>query len=137
MAIFGGNDSANVPLADKTTVIAKGTRVAGEIEVRNEKLYIDGEVEGEITAMGLVVIGRDGKVSSKLLRTDKLSISGYFEGNIDCNFVEILAGGRVVGKIMAREIIIEPKGLFEGETKIKREETTFEEPLSEIPKKEE
>jgi cytoskeletal protein CcmA (bactofilin family) len=122
MAIFGGNDTPNVSVADKTTVIARGTKIVGEIEVRNDKLYIDGEVEGEITAVGVVVIGKDGKVRSNSLKTDKLTVSGYFEGNIDCNYIEILAGGRVVGKITTKEIVIEPKGLFEGESRIKREE---------------
>ncbi|MEO1941591.1 MAG: polymer-forming cytoskeletal protein [Campylobacterales bacterium] len=131
MAIFGGNDGANVPVAEKTTVIARGTRIVGELQVTNEKLHIDGEVEGEIEAVGLVVIGKEGRVNSKMLKADKLSVSGYFEGNIDCNFIEILAGGRVIGKITTREIVIEPKGLFEGESKIKRDQETPEIPPNE------
>jgi len=42
-----------------------------------------------------------------------------------------LAGGRVIGKISTREIVIEPKGLFEGESKIKR--NTSPEKEEEIP----
>ncbi len=57
------------------------------------------------------------------LKADKMIISGSFEGNADCDTVEILAGGRYIGKVLARQLVIEQSGYFEGESKTKKEGT--------------
>jgi len=55
------------------------------------------------------------------LKAEKMIISGSFEGNADCDTVEILAGGRYIGKVLARQLVIEQSGYFEGESKTKKE----------------
>ncbi len=58
------------------------------------------------------------------LKADKMIISGSFEGNADCNTVEILAGGRYIGKVLAKQLVIEQSGYFEGESKTKKDSST-------------
>jgi len=59
-----------------------------------------------------------GKVSGEVI-TKHLVVQGTVDGSIDAARVEIKEGGRVKGMITSEEFVIESKGLFEGESKIK------------------
>ena len=107
--------------SSETTVIASGAKIEGNFEL-NTKLHIDGEVTGTIVSNNVVTIGSKGMVRADL-KADKMIISGSFEGNADCNTVEILAGGRYIGKVLARQLVIEQSGYFEGESKTKKDST--------------
>ena len=85
-------------------------------------MHIDGEVTGTIVSNNIVTVGSKGMVRADL-KADKMIISGSFEGNADCNTVEILAGGRYIGKVLARQLVIEQSGYFEGESKTKKDST--------------
>ena len=42
---------------------------------------------------------------------------------VDSEFIEILAEGKVTGKVIAKEFMIEKRGVFEGESRVKHIET--------------
>jgi len=81
-------------------------------------LYIDGEFDGVIHSKKLVTIGKSGKVKGEII-THHLVVQGLVEGSIDSNRLEIMAAGTVKGSILSGDLIIEAKGHFEGESKIK------------------
>jgi len=81
-------------------------------------LYIDGEFDGIIHSKKLITIGKSGKVKGEIF-THHLVVQGLVEGSIDSNRLEIMAAGTVRGSILSGELIIEAKGHFEGESKIK------------------
>jgi cytoskeletal protein CcmA (bactofilin family) len=81
-------------------------------------VHIDGKFEGEIHSKEAVTIGIDGEVRGDI-HASRLVVSGFFDGKIDCDMIEILPGGRVLGQIFYKELVIERKGSFEGEGKIK------------------
>jgi len=81
-------------------------------------LYIDGEFDGVIHSKKLITVGKSGKVKGEIY-TDHLVVQGLVEGSIDSNRLEIMAAGTVLGSIMSGELVIEAKGHFEGESKIK------------------
>lgn len=41
------------------------------------------------------------------------------DGNADCNNIEILAGGRMIGDISSVNLVIESQAIFEGYSKIR------------------
>ena len=84
-------------------------------------LYIDGEFEGSIKSKKLVTIGKSGRVRGDI-HTHHLVVQGIVEGSIDSNKLEIMSAGKVLGSILSGELIIEAKGHFEGESKIKNKE---------------
>ncbi len=84
-------------------------------------LYIDGEFEGSIKSKKLVTIGKSGKVRGDIT-THHLVVQGTVEGSVDSNRLEIMSAGKVLGSILSGELIIEAKGHFEGESKIKNKE---------------
>lgn len=81
-------------------------------------LYINGDFDGVIHSKKLVTIGKSGKVKGEII-TNHLVVQGLVEGTIDSNRLEIMAAGTVRGSILSGELIIEAKGHFEGESKIK------------------
>ncbi|TLD81834.1 polymer-forming cytoskeletal family protein [Helicobacter sp. MIT 05-5293] len=99
------------------TIIAQGTRIKGEINT-DCRLHIDGEFEGNINSKDTVMIGKSGIVRGEI-QTNSLIVSGRFVGNISSSILEIKPQGRVEGTVATNEFVIERKGLFVGESKIK------------------
>ncbi len=81
-------------------------------------MHIDGEITGKILSDSIVTIGKQGRVSGEI-HASRLMVNGLFEGNANCDNVEVLEGGRFIGKVISKELVIEAKAIFEGESKIK------------------
>ncbi|MEA2091800.1 MAG: polymer-forming cytoskeletal protein [Campylobacterota bacterium] len=81
-------------------------------------LYVDGEFEGIIHSKKEVNIGKNGHIKGDVT-TQRLVVQGYIEGTINAARVEIKAAGRVNGSIESSELIIESKGIFEGNSVVK------------------
>lgn len=119
MAIFNNGDSASegAPTNSNTTIITAGAKLKGELNL-SCNLYIDGELEGTIVSSKEVNIGKNGHVKGSV-KTDRLVVQGHIEGSIEANKVEIKAAGHVNGEISSVELIIESKGIFEGNSIVK------------------
>ena len=117
MAIFNKSDVKPSVNSSGTTVIANGTKIEGKIEIECN-LHIDGEFEGTIKSKKNVTIGKSGVVTGDII-ADKLIVSGNFTGNADADVVDVLPNGKVFGKVLANEFVIERGGFFEGESKTK------------------
>lgn len=100
------------------TIIAQGTKLKGEINT-DCHLHIDGEFEGNIHSKNTVMVGKSGVVSGEIY-AQKLIVSGKFNGTTESEIVEILPLGRIDGKIITSELVIERKGIFMGESKTKQ-----------------
>jgi len=87
------------------------------------KLHIDGYVDGKIKVGDTVSVGKKGIAKGEIF-AKKVIVSGLFEGNIESDVIEILSGGKVVGKILYKELIIEQKGIFIGESIRKNESSS-------------
>jgi cytoskeletal protein CcmA (bactofilin family) len=119
MAIFDkGNTESN------TTLIAAGTKIDGEFHL-DCKLHIDGEVGGKINSANIVSIGGGGTFTGELKAT-KLIVSGVFEGSAECESIELLKGGKILGKIVSKDLMIESNSVFEGESQLKKENIKME-----------
>jgi cytoskeletal protein CcmA (bactofilin family) len=130
MAIFNKTDEHTVS-ASETTIIARGATIDGTFECHS-RLHVDGEVKGKINSDNIVTIGKNGKVNGDI-KANRLVVNGFFEGNADCNGVEVLEGGKFLGTVLSKELMIEAKAHFEGESKIKRDQTqSLEEETSEV-----
>lgn len=132
MGVFGKSNAKKQPSG--TTTIAEGTKIVGEISV-NGKLHIDGEAEGKIKIDDNISIGKKGKVKGEIF-AGKITITGEFEGSIESNIVEILSGGKVVGKIVCEDLIIEQKGIFIGESLRKDKPSTSATDIKKVKKAE-
>ncbi len=81
-------------------------------------MYIDGELDGSITSSKEVNVGKNGHIKGSIV-TNRLVVQGYVEGNVEADRVEIKATGHINGEITSVELVIEPKGIFEGNSIVK------------------
>ena len=81
-------------------------------------LYVDGEFDGTIKSQNEVNVGKHGHVNGDIV-TKRLIIQGYVEGTVNADKVEIRSDGRVSGSIESSELIVESKGIFEGNSIVK------------------
>ena len=126
MAIFDKNN-ADSPASSETTIIASGAKIDGVFNCAS-RLHVDGEVTGEVHSKSIVTIGKGGKINGSIT-ANRLIVNGFFEGDANCDGVEVLAGGKFLGKVVSKELMIEAKAEFEGESKIKRENETLKNPI--------
>lgn len=110
MGVFGKANKRTVQ--NGATVIAKGTCVIGGITTEGT-LHIDGKFEGVILEADLISIGKTGEVIGDV-KANNLIVSGLLDGKIDCNQVQILPDGKVIGNMKYNELTIEENGKFEG-----------------------
>ncbi len=85
-------------------------------------LYVDGEFEGTITSDKEINIGKNGHVKGDII-TSRLVVQGFIEGKISAKRVEVKAAGKVNGTIESEELVIEAKGIFEGNSIVKKQST--------------
>jgi cytoskeletal protein CcmA (bactofilin family) len=114
MAIFNKSDKATTSGA---TVVAKGTKLKADMELECS-LHMDGIFEGVINSKSDITIGKTGVVNGEIV-ANKVIVSGSFSGLIDADVIEILPDGKIYGKVVSREFMIEKNGIFEGESKLK------------------
>lgn len=119
MAIFSGSDSAHKSSKSDTdtTIITRGSSIKGEMTLTCN-LYVDGEFEGIINSQKEVNIGKNGHIKGDVFTT-RLVVQGVIDGNVNSARVEIKAGGRISGTLESSELIIEAKGIFEGNSVLK------------------
>jgi cytoskeletal protein CcmA (bactofilin family) len=81
-------------------------------------LYIDGELEGSIHSTKETNVGKNGCIKGTIT-TERLIVQGFVEGSVDAQRVDIKSGGHVSGEISANDLVIESKGIFEGNSIVK------------------
>ena len=93
-------------------------------------LFVDGSFEGKIESHKAITVGKNGTVNGEV-HAQHIIVQGVVEGTIDAERVEIKEAGRVNGSIISSELVIEAKGIFEGDSKIKGKELKIPGPKSE------
>ncbi len=65
------------------------------------------------------MIGKTGIVKGDIV-AQRVIVSGGFTGSIDSECIEIMPNGKIEGTITCNELYIEKKGIFIGESKVKK-----------------
>lgn len=84
-------------------------------------LRVDGAFDGDIELNGLVVIGREGRVTCKLIRARTVVVSGSVRGDITADRIEILATGRVWGDVVTTSLSTEEGAFLRGQIRMEDE----------------
>ena len=86
---------------ENITIISNGVKIEGKVN-SSGSLRVDGSLHGDLSANGNVTVGEQG------------DINGAIEGNV------VTIGGRVVGKINAKEkLVLEAKCVLKGDINAK------------------
>lgn len=108
------------PIAISNRVL-QGTIVNGNIESEGD-LRIDGEIYGEITIKGKLVIGADGKIVGNVKCTSS-KIEGKLIGDITATeVVHIITQSYVEGNVFTTRLIVDEGSVFNGLCKMTIEE---------------
>jgi cytoskeletal protein CcmA (bactofilin family) len=113
MGIFSKNSGTKSRSA-ASTLIAKGCVISGKLKLEND-IQVDGIVEGQLHIEGVMVVAESGRVKGEIY-AKQLIVNGMLEGDCHAEQIQILANGRVKGKVWSNNLSIEPGGKFFGET---------------------
>lgn len=99
--------------AQSINIISEGTKIKGDI-IANGDIRIDGELLGNISAKGRLVIGPKGKIEGQIL-CNNIEISGYVKGKVTASeLINMKSTSQIVGDIVAGKLSVEPGSLFSG-----------------------
>jgi cytoskeletal protein CcmA (bactofilin family) len=118
VGVFGKSDKRTTEAG--ATVIAKGTCIIGGISTQGT-VHIDGKFEGVILEADAISVGKTGEVIGDI-KANHVVISGFFDGKIDCNIMQVLSSGKVIGDFVYNDLIIEEDAKFEGRVSRKNSE---------------
>jgi cytoskeletal protein CcmA (bactofilin family) len=99
----------------EVTIVGKGAKLEGTV-VSAGSLRIDGQVKGQITAEGDVMLSADSQVEADI-RANNVSVAGRFKGNIVVKGrAELARGGRVDGNVTSKALVVEDGSIFNGQS---------------------
>ena len=94
-------------------LIGKGTAITGEIKSEGD-IRIDGELNGNITSTGRVVVGDTGKVIGEIV-CKNCEVAGFVQGKMVIEqLITLKATSKVSGEISTDKLSIEPGSVFSG-----------------------
>ncbi len=113
MAKFNENELTS----NNINLIGQGTEITGDI-LCNGDLRIDGNLSGNITSRGKIVIGETGKIKGEIACKNS-DISGTVEGKITVDeLLSLKSQARINGDITTSKLAIEPGSRFTGYCKM-------------------
>ena len=90
-----------------------GTEVEGELRFK-DTFRIDGVVKGKIVSDNTLIVGESGQIDADI-ECGVISVRGTVNGNIvGRERIEILAGARVRGSLVAPKLIVEEGAFLQG-----------------------
>ena len=103
--------------------IIEGTEITGDI-VSDSNIIVEGDVIGNISCSGKVIIGNTGKITGNLVCIDA-DIEGTLEGELTIeNLLVLRSTARITGDIETVRLAIEEGGFFEGACVMKKQGET-------------
>jgi cytoskeletal protein CcmA (bactofilin family) len=91
-----------------------GTEFLGELRFRNT-FRIDGRLRGRVVSDNTLVVGESARVEADI-DCGVVSIRGQVTGRVQGRQrIELLAGARVQGTLVAPKLVIEDGAIFEGD----------------------
>ncbi len=105
------------PYADGTSssinIISEGTVIKGDI-IANGDIRIDGELTGNLSAKGKLVVGPNGKIEGKIT-CNNVEVSGFIKGKVTANeLLNMKSTSKIEGDIITGKLSVEPGSTFTG-----------------------
>lgn len=92
----------------------QGSELSGELRFR-DSFRVDGRVRGKIVSDNTLIVGETGRVEADI-DCGIVSIRGFVVGHVHGRQrIELLAGARVQGTLVAPQVMIEDGATFQGD----------------------
>jgi cytoskeletal protein CcmA (bactofilin family) len=103
--------------SEDTTIISVGVKIEGKVK-SNGNIRVEGEIQGDLTSQGNVVIGANGEVNGQI-NADMISVGGTVTGTVKAkNRLTIEEKGNLNGDIFTKSLVIKEGAKFEGKCKM-------------------
>jgi len=103
--------------SEEATVISKGVKIEGKLSCSGN-IRLDGEVQGDISSQGVVIVGENGKVNGQI-NADNITIGGKVTGTVKAKDKVVLeAKANLKGDITTKTLMVEAGAIFNGNTKM-------------------
>jgi cytoskeletal protein CcmA (bactofilin family) len=103
--------------SEEATVISKGVKIEGKLSCSGN-IRLDGEVQGDISSQGVVIIGENGKVNGQI-NADSITIGGKVAGTLKAKDKVVLeTKANLKGDIITKILMMEAGAIFNGNTKM-------------------
>lgn len=96
------------------TTIKPSTRITGSVSGPGD-LFLDGQLEGDLTISGLLCIGESGSVRGEVTAGNMI-LAGQVQGKITvAGKIEVRSTGRIQGDLVCQQIAIAEDAHLDGE----------------------
>ena len=103
--------------SEEATVISRGVKIEGKLSCSGN-IRLDGEVQGDISSQGIVIIGENGGVNGQI-NADSVTIGGKVTGTIRAKDKVVLeAKANLKGDIITKTLMVEAGAIFNGSSKM-------------------
>ncbi|MBL8033254.1 MAG: polymer-forming cytoskeletal protein [Leptospiraceae bacterium] len=100
-----------------SSYVGQGDSFHGDFQLTGA-LRVDGTVSGTVRSTSQVIIGPAGHIKTNV-EAESVIVSGRVDGNIYAlDFVHLLKNARVMGDIVAANLLVDEGVIFEGRAKI-------------------
>lgn len=104
---YGENANSSI------NIISEGTSIKGNINASGDT-RIDGELIGNITAKGRLVVGPTGKIEGEIV-CNNVEVSGFIKGKVSASeLLNMKSTSKIEGDIIAGKLSVEPGSVFTG-----------------------
>lgn len=94
-------------------IINEGTKIKGDV-ISSGDIRIDGELTGNISTKGKLVIGPNGKINGEV-DCNNIEVAGFIKGKINATeLLNMKSTSQIEGDIIAGKLSVEPGSLFSG-----------------------
>ena len=84
----------------------------------NNKLHIEGEIEGKIVCNSILSVGKGGVIKGEVV-CKELILNGELSGKVDAEKISIENAGKLLGDIVVKDFVIAEGGCFQGTSTLK------------------
>ncbi|WP_448583810.1 bactofilin family protein [Thermocrinis sp.] len=112
--MLGGRKREQSVNQEIRTLISAGTVFEGNLTITEGLTRIDGEIVGNVTGNGGIIIGESGSIKGDI-NVESVIVYGKILGNIKAKNVELRRGSTVKGKIEVYELYVEKGAIYNGE----------------------
>ncbi len=106
-------------------IICEGTKIKGDI-IASGDIRIDGELIGNISAKGRLVVGPNGKITGEV-NCNNIEISGAIKGKVNASeLMNMKSTSQIDGDIVVGKLSVEPGSVFSGTCKMSTSAAGYE-----------
>lgn len=96
------------------SIIGADMVVKGNIEA-TEAIRVEGNVTGDVSSEGTLVIASTGKVAGNI-KGNNIMIAGTIEGDlVSGGRTEVASTGKIIGNIRTKSLIVDENAVFQGQ----------------------